>query len=144
MGASRVGDGEREYFASLDRALEAQQLPLENRPLVREIASKIPYDRIYVPRQSRAYIALVEPDSGKIVAAIHSGYVSIHTSVAGALEDYTLYADTEASAWWWIELPVNSIRDGGQTMTAREPRDHGTCPTCFVALPATGRCDTCD
>ncbi|MGO2110767.1 MAG: hypothetical protein ACTH31_04065 [Pseudoclavibacter sp.] len=26
---------------------------------------------------------------------------------------------------------------------AVEPRDHGVCQTCFMALPATGVCDTC-
>ena len=109
--------------------------------MVREIALRIPYREVYVPSRSRKYIALVDPESSRMNAAINPGFSEVRSRVVELVSDYVVEGDDPD--WKWIILPVNHVREGGGSRSRLVDLDHGTCDTCFTTLPATGVCDNC-
>ena len=55
---------------------------------------------------------------------------------------------TEDTRWMWddwqeyVWLPFSTWRAKGDVLN-HTPAESAVCPTCFIALPATGTCDTC-
>lgn len=132
LSCRAVVDGtRRRTFRSFDEALEAFQAPLENRPLMREIAAGLSFTEIWIPA-SGSYIAVAPARGITAVAYFNRGFVDVRTEDGGYRS---------------VELPVNRLRDGnGSAAAARRMEDpgRGVCPTCFMQLPASGRCDACD
>src|SRR5690606_15062442 len=68
--------GRRRRFDSFEEALEAYQAPLENRPLMREIAAGLEFTEIWIPSSS-PYIAVSPGPGERIVAYFNRGFVDI-------------------------------------------------------------------
>lgn len=122
------GVGRTEY-PSLDAAFEALKFPVENRPRMREIAAELDFDLVWAP-QARSYVAVGHRDRHAAAAAyFNRGFVDVHIDTGG----YTRH-----------ELPTAVQRGGGDGRRQVAERNAATCPTCFLELPASGTCDTCD
>lgn len=121
--------GRRRRFDSFDDALEAYQAPLENRPLMREIAAGLAYSEIWIPSSS-PYIAVSPGPGERILAYFNRGRVDIREDDGG---------------YRHVVLPVNWLRGGGGSgYWRRSERDPEKCTSCHMQLPATGVCDDCD
>ncbi|WP_062378874.1 hypothetical protein [Demequina pelophila] len=118
----------RIYFDSFEAALAEFAPPAENRSTVRETVAGLEFARVYLP-PSRSYIGLESADARRNVAKVHSGYIEI--TVARGERRY-------------VELPINKIRAGGGTRVRVAEEAPAVCPRCFVAVPLTGVCVTCD
>ena len=116
----------RRTFATFDEALNHYRIPVENLPRVREFLADRSYVEFYIPK-SGSYIAAV-PEDGANKAFIHSGYIW-HRVAKGLGE--------------MVELPVNSLRDGGYSRSARRDRPKDLCSVHFTELPASGICPYC-
>ena len=111
---------------------------------MREIVQRIPYSAIYITAKSQAPIALVDPQTGDIALAVHSGYVSFRVEHADKLEGFTI-CGSQTGRWQSIFLPENSIRRSGDSnRRGRDGVKDDACETCHLALPASERCDNCD
>jgi hypothetical protein len=116
----------RQRFSSLEEAFEAFPLPLENRARMREIASHLTYNDVWIPN-GRSYVAV--GIKGQAAAAYFApGYVDVHVEPAGYRRE---------------ELPTYVA--GGAGVAGRMVRRQAVrCARCNIELPATGRCDECD
>ncbi|GIG41920.1 hypothetical protein [Cellulomonas phragmiteti] len=125
-----VLDGSRrQRFTSFEAAMEAFQAPLENRPMMREVAAELEFDEIWIPAPG-PYIAVAVRRGVPAAAYFARGYVEVREPEGG----YRVVA-----------LPVNSLRAGGGSAERRlEFAERATCQTCHMQLPASGRCDDCD
>ena len=116
--AELSGQG-RHYYPDLERALE-DYAPLPARPLVRDLANTITYDKVWAPN-SRSYVAL-GTDAG-IVASFGKTY-------------------------WWQDGTLTPLpgydSDHRAGATATQQREGVTCPTCYLVMPLTGNCPHCD
>lgn len=132
----------RQYFVSFEAALTDFGLPLDNRVLAREVAARVPHDAIYIPRQSRQYIALSDGGGRRMAVAVDSGYAWIRADLAPLLE----WIDEQGNGYCAVAFPVNGLRAGGYSRSRSRSREEvlpPVCDGCDVALPATGVCDTC-
>lgn len=131
----------RSYFPSFEDAARDFKLPVENMRVAREVAARVPHSEVYIPVVSRAYIALVTPESKRMAASIHSGFAWLRDDVASLVGDLAEKGD----GWWGVTFPVNSLRAGGSSKigggTEIAPP---TCDGCSMQLPRTGLCDNCD
>lgn len=118
----------REYFASLEDALREYKIPVENHAKIREVAASLAYDQVYIPRQSRPYIALAT-DAG-VVAYVNWGRVDLKRE-DGGYDQVVLSTHGQFG-------PRAGGRRRGHPDEYRE-----VCPFCFTQMPATGVCDTC-
>lgn len=124
-----VNGSRRRTFESFEAAMEAFQAPLENRPKMREIAAGLTFKEIWIPA-SEPYIAVAPQRGEAVVAYFNRGYVALHKQEGGY--DY-------------VELPVNRLREGGRSASARlDDVQREVCQRCFMELPASGVCGTCD
>ena len=116
----------RSTYATIDQALEALHMPLENRRRAREIAAELTFSRVWIP-SSGSYIGVGGPPGTAAVAYFGKGYVELHVPQGGY--------ETE-----W--LPVNGA--GGGRCSSAHLEQVNICPTRFTQLPATNLCDTCE
>lgn len=116
----------RQTFDSFEAALLKFSIPLENHAMIRDFLRKRDDEQFYIPA-SGTYIAAV-PAQGRTKAFIHSGFIW-HRLPDGTGET--------------IELPVNRIRNGGDSRSTRRDRAAQTCPDCTMVLPASGVCQYC-
>jgi len=80
MGSScrdLLDGGRRQNYPSLEAAMEALPLPLENRHRVRQFAAKLSYAQIWVPA-SRSYIAVSAGPGSPCLAYFNKGFVDVH------------------------------------------------------------------
>lgn len=116
---------ERQEFASLEAALrEFPWWEETNVEVIQKRMAGLKFARIYTP-PGRSYIGLV-PDSGGAIVSLHYGYIA-------GLRDQ--------DGRNWIALPINRIRDGGNTQGGTPETD--PCPECGILLPRSGLCGTC-
>lgn len=115
----------RSTYTTLDQALEAFQMPLENRPRAREVAAGLAFSRVWIPA-SGSYIGVGGPPGTPAAAYFGKGYVALRLPEGGY--------ETE-----W--LPVNGA-GGGRSSSGHAERVN-LCSTCFTQLPATNVCDNC-
>lgn len=120
------GAGRTEYV-SLDEAFEALQFPVENRPLMREIAGHLDFTKVWTP-QSRSYVGAGNLDGRPAVAYFNRGFVDVRLEKGG----YERY-----------EMPTFTQAAGGAVRGGAAERQFVTCPTCYMQLPASGICDEC-
>src|SRR5690606_28908470 len=126
---SVLDGGRRHTFTSFDAALEAYQAPLENRPMMREIASELDFTEIWIPASS-PYIAVSPGRGQRIVAYFNRGFVDIRD---------------EDGQFRTVTLPVNWLRGGGSRAGEwREDEDRPVCDSCYMQLPTSGVCGSCD
>jgi hypothetical protein len=137
MTADTPQDGRRTYFTSFESAMSDFDLAVANTPLAREIAARVPHSAIYIPTQSRQYIALMDPEGKRMSVAINKGYAWVRPDVAPTLEGIA----TEDAGWWGVDFPENSLRVGGGTRKRENARARPVCDLCWSVLPATGICD---
>lgn len=116
----------RRTFATFDEALKHYRIPFENLPLVREFLSSRRFSEFYIPR-SGSYIGALHEDGIKN-AFIHSGYIW-HRLAKGTEEG--------------IALPVNRLREGGNSRATKRDQPKELCRTHFTELPASGVCPYC-
>ncbi|MBD5785058.1 hypothetical protein IF650_02585 [Cellulosimicrobium terreum] len=120
------GVGRTEY-ASLDAAFEALQFPVENRPLMREIAGSVDFSKVWAP-QSRSYIGVGHLDRRPAAAYLNRGFVDVRLDEGG----YERH-----------ELPAFARAAGGTLRAGPAESPPVTCSACFIQLPASGICDDC-
>lgn len=126
----KVLDGSRrEVFSSFESAMEAFHAPMENRPRMREIAGTLEFSEIWIP-SSRSYIAVAARRGDSASAYFSVGFAEVRRPEGG----YDTY-----------EMPYNRLGDGtgGGSRGSQAEAELAICPTCFMALPQTGVCDTC-
>lgn len=129
-----IGDVNRDPYTSLDAAMEALPLAIENRARAREIIAneaaqrEIPYPFLWIP-PSRQYIGMSSGPGGVAVAYVNRGFVEIHRG---------------AGTYHREVLPTHGASSGGARSGRSGASEQAVCPKCFTQLPATGRCDTCD
>jgi hypothetical protein len=116
----------RTSFPTFAEALADFPLPLENMPQIHDFLATRDYQEFYIP-PSRPYIGMVPRGGGK-ADFLHYGYIG--------------YRDTNGRRIW-IDLPVNKLRDGGGTRQTRREAAVKYCPTCGLAMPASGQCSYC-
>ncbi|KQR10431.1 hypothetical protein [Cellulomonas sp. Leaf334] len=119
------GSAPREWFDSLDVALGALPMPLENRPRCKELAAGIAYDRIYIP-SSHQYVAIGTVKG--VLAYFSVGVVDLQPS--GGPKSRELFPNYAG--------PTTGTR--GKT---HAEMDETVCPVHNEVLPATGVCDYC-
>lgn len=128
----------RKYFRTLDAALGDLGLPLGAVDKVRAVAVDLEYQHVYVP-QSRDHIALERTGDTKPVAYITHQFMAIHPP--NGASEFVQLADPDAAP------PARPLAQPaattGRKAAAPTPAS-ASCPSCFVDLPATGRCDWCD
>lgn len=121
-------DGDRrQTFDSLDEALEAFAMPLDNRPRVRQIAAGLSYGRVWIPA-SGSYIGIAGAPGTAAVAYFGKGYADVHHPGGYSRE----------------LLPAHDRDTSRGTNERKQPPEPPVCPTCYTQLPVTGRCDQCD
>lgn len=120
------GIGRVEY-PSLDAAFEALQFPVENRPLMRDIAGPVDFTKVWAPR-SQPYVGVGHLDGRPAAAYFNRGFVDVRLDEGG----YQRY-----------EMPNFARAAGGAVRGGAADRPAVVCPTCFMQLPANGVCDDC-
>lgn len=144
----------RERFTSFDAALSHVTIPVENLDAIREFISQRLYAEYYVPA-SGAYIGL-KPRGGKPPHFIAAGYIAyreddgrargIDLPAKPALRSYSTPRPVRSSrpaAGKSSRVVTNKPSTPQQRAQASEEKQ-AFCPTCFLALPATGICPNCD
>lgn len=114
-------------FDSFEAALEALPIPAVHRSVMREIAEGLDKSRIWIP-SSRSYVA-VSPGPGQEASAFfNKGFVDVQQDGGG------------------YKRILMAGFSGTQTNTFAHAPDAApaSCPGCYMQLPATGRCDSCD
>ena len=116
----------RAYYPTLDAAMEALPIPVENRPRVRELVAAIPFEHMWIPSIGR-YVGL-GPADGPAVAYVNIGFLEIHRADGG----------------YDRELFPNFGGGSNGSAQARNPEPPTVlCPIHHIALPASGICDDC-
>ncbi len=135
-------DGADRVFRSLADALASHQIPDENHALIRRFCEHVGISR-YEDRAG--YIKAVRADGGPALQ-INFGWTNGFRSEAEVREavgdDASYWESGRGTGLWGVTHPINNIGHGGGG-TVKVTADYGTCPTCFLKLPATGTCDDC-
>lgn len=118
------GNGRR-LFASLDEALEALPMPIDNRARCREIAAELTFDTVWIPNVQR-YVAI---GTGRKVVAYFA------TGIA--------YVQPPGEDGWREHFPNYSGPGAGGGAERRAERPIELCPVHQIALPASRVCDDC-
>ncbi|MFC6509821.1 hypothetical protein ACFQBY_15305 [Promicromonospora citrea] len=121
-----LSTGGRAHYTSFDAALEALPVPVEHRPHMREVAAALDTAQVWIPA-SRSYIAVSAGPGIEASAYFHKTFVDVHQEDGGYVRE-------------WVP-GHRTTRSAGEAAPAQLP---AVCPTCFVQLPASGRCDECD
>lgn len=132
-------------FPSLQRALIDFGIPTENHALVTRMCEAIAISRF---EEYSNHIRAIRSDGRGNDLHIHWGWTDGFTSEAEALMATQgraphVQSDMRGQGFYYVEHPVNRLHDGGAG-TKSTQRDYGTCPRCFLSLPAVGACDNCD
>ncbi len=118
--------GEQREFESIDHALgELKWWTTDNLAVIRELTKDLAHGRVYTPA-SGGYVGIVPADGGPIIS-LHVGYVA-------GLRD-------EAGRRYWVALPDNRIRDGGESH--RRTAEGDACPECGVLTSLALPCEEC-
>ena len=148
----------RSTYTSFDAAVSHVPVPLDNLEAIREFLLNRNYSEFYVP-DSRAYIG-AKPRSGKPTHYIAPGYISYREEDGRPMGITLTIRETRAVTAF---LPIRDTRSSGSSAsddsgsvaskvaaerpfkrTSPEDRPLNVCPTCFLAIPATGVCGNCD
>lgn len=127
-------------YASLDEALRAKRIPLENWSLIRAIATSIGISEF---QERSSYIKALRHDGGRALK-IQYGWTEGLASWEEAAE-FKNFENTGNDVWpdqtsWVVDHPVNQLRAPSGAAHAR-PSEIEICPHCAMALPASGICD---
>lgn len=135
------GDPGRDDFETFDAALEALHVPQTNRPAMRAIAEGLDTSRIWIPKKG-TYVA-VSPGTGHEVTAFFSKDAVEVRQEEGGYERLVLSTPTPATPAGRTSAAKAARKT--KTAAAQEPEPAPpTCPTCYMQLPGTGICDSCD
>lgn len=130
---------------SVDVAIEAFGIDLDNRDFVRQVCRHIGIRQFTV---GESWIKAERTGGGpalNIAPGWTNGFTSQHEALEASGGASEVWLDrARAKSIWGVSHPKNWIHDGSGARTSKAVRDYGTCPTCGYALPATGVCDNCD
>ncbi|MGC4174688.1 hypothetical protein [Demequina sp.] len=129
----------RKYYASFEAALADSNVPLENVDIARQVAAAIPHDTVYIPQQTKAYVALRTASERRLSATILAGHAWVRSDLAPLLGDLAEHQGN----WWGVPFPVRREVERGSARGAVSLAAP-VCGDCFVQLPVTGICDNCD
>lgn len=132
-------DGRR--YASLAHALESRNIPRENHDLIKRFTAALAISAYY---ERGSYIKAVRSDGGPplhINFGWTNGFRSEDEVIRAAGNDAERWRSARGRGQWGVSHPANKMRSGEKAKPTR--RQFGSCPTCHLALPATGRCDDC-
>ena len=122
-----LAGSDRDDFDSFDAALEALPIAMAQRAAMREIAEGLDKTRIWIP-SSRSYVAVSPGPGHEVTAFFNKGFVDVQQDGGG------------------YKRVLMAGFSGTQTNTFAHAPDAApaSCPSCYMQLPATGRCDSCD
>jgi hypothetical protein len=135
------GDGaiQRQKLGSIDQAMRALGLPLENHQIVRQLTATVGIRAYY---RTASYIKAVRSGDGPdlhIAIGYTNGFVSEdEAAAAGGITNVG-----PSSRGWLVIHPTNALRSGGGTRTTAPERDYAICPKCRTTRSASGACE-CD
>lgn len=143
-------------IASLDEAFERYGIPVANRDLVRTIYENTDTDGIV----GFADFFQLKRRGGHPALEVHPGYTNGFRSEQDALRragDVPRWPSRRFHGAWGVDHPVDratpsrasaSRSSRGSASSRRTPTPPPApapvCPTCFLELPASGVCPTCD
>jgi hypothetical protein len=119
---------ERQTYRTLESAFEMfPWWPQANLDFIHEKLAEVELTvtEYYTPPK-QSYIGL-RVEGANTIVSLHFGYIA-------GLRD-------ENGKKYWIDNPINKLRDGDGPQNASRETD--PCPTCGVLLPLTGHCDEC-
>jgi len=127
----------RRVRASLNEALLAHRVPLENHDFIRGFDTAI---GIIEYTGTTGYIKAKRANAGPELR-IHSGYTSGFLSEAEIIATVgDVYREPSSRPGLWTVLhPVNKVRDGDSAATSAKAT-YGTCPACTFEFSANGLC----
>ncbi|GGA64086.1 hypothetical protein GCM10011490_13440 [Pseudoclavibacter endophyticus] len=161
-------DGTR--YASLDEALAGANIPAENHEFIHSFLDSIDAIGFY---QRSGYIKVVRRSHGpalQIHPGYTTGFRAEIEILLTIGEDAERWQSERGGLWGvthpargsgpapraagpgasgargrgaGASAPAAASGPSARPSRAAEPRDHGVCDSCFMALPATGVCDTC-
>lgn len=117
---------DQQWYDTLDDALDALRVPIENRAPLHVWASRTAATRFYTP-PSMGYVGGKTADDGPAVVYFRKGSVEVPDGRGG---------------WVKHPLPTTFTSGGGGARHTREARSM-TCPSCHLALPVAGQCENC-
>lgn len=129
-------------YNSLEDALRDRHLPVENQAFVRTLLSALDVEGYF---ERSGYIKVTRAGGGPAIA-IHYGYSNGFRSedeIVRAVGDVERWPSARGKGLWGVAHPTNRPHSGGGG-TKRDRLELGTCTTCGMQLPATGKCDYCD
>ena len=137
---------EHRRYSSLDDALKARNIPLENVPWIRQWAHHIGIAE-YV--DTSGYVKAVRAEPGPAIRFTY-GWSAGFTSPEEITEALGEFAGPHLNIWpsqrsglWGITHPVNRGHDSSERQSRAE-RKRPVCDSCFVELPETGVCPNCE
>ena len=129
-------------FDSLEQALAAHKIPLENYAVIRRFTDAIGISGFY---GTSSYIKAVRRGVGPALNINYgwtNGFVSREEAVAAA-GDVEVWTSSRGTGQWGITHPVHGSPSSGGGGAAAKDRDYGTCERCFMKFTSAGNC-LCD
>lgn len=131
-------------YSTLDEAFRDRNVSLANQPFIRRLLAGIDVASLH----GRIGYLKVKRVGGGPSLQVHVGFTNGFRSadeIRDAVPEAAPWQSRRGTDLWGVSHPEHGHRtDGAERVGAHEPRDFGTCPTCFTTLPATGRCDLCE
>ena len=127
-------------YATLDDALTRFGIPDGNHAFIRTFVEAIGIRAYY---ETSGYIKAERADGGpqlNIASGWSNGFVS-EQEIVDILGDVDRWGDDERPRLWGVSHPINNIGHGGGGPAGTGRRSYGTCPECFMELPANGVCN---
>lgn len=135
--------GEREYI-SIDRALNAQRVPLGNHTFIKGFLHKVGIEGVY---ESGGLIVAVRRDGGmslNIARGSTNGFLSEDEVIEVAAADARREPSTAGRGWRVIHPEDPGGRESGPMAGATAKRRGGPCPECGFELSLSGTCGNPD
>ncbi|WP_277244897.1 hypothetical protein [Micrococcus terreus] len=138
---TQPSDHARGHHASLDQALEAWNIPRENRPLIRTYVQGIGFERF---EDRSGYLKGTRSDGGPplhIAYGWSSGFTSEQEARTSAGPAQDVWR-SERKGLWGFTHPVHRMHHGC-ARSRNEDRAQEICQVCFMQRSAAGTC-SCD
>lgn len=134
--------GDDRVYPSLQQALTAREIPVENHALIRRICEHLGINRF---EERVGYIKAVRPDDGPALE-IHYGYTNGFRSEREARDavgdERSPWASERGTGQWGVTHPTHAMREANSPLT-KSNETYRLCPIHHLALPASGICDYC-
>ena len=94
---------------------------------------------LYVPR-TRPYVRAID-GKGRTLLYIGAGYLWWYSEIIEEMNDPPGLLEADGAGWL---LPLSTHQESGSHRSPSDEETLAICSRCFIALPSTGICPTCD